>query len=330
MSDFALLALPGAYHSSAGALTDSFLLAKDRVEHMFADELGMRMETALRVLSPDGGPVLLSDDTILRVEGAIDETPYAFIWLPAIRVGGSAALEKRLALSQPLLGWLRRQSAQGAIIGASGASAMLLMAAGLTDGVAVPVARALRPLVRAFFPRQRLEERRSMIDTGALLIANGIAGDLALVVRVMERTISPAVARWLTSIMGLDGAEADLLATDPLVARAQLWLEQRFTGSISMTALADHLSTSQATLNRRFHKALGVSPNAYFQQLRLDAAMTMLNRTDRSVDQIAQMVGYSDSRLFRTMFRRHTGLTATQWRAGARSGKVPLPTDQRN
>ena len=36
--DFALVALPGAYSSSIGALVDSFLIARDRVEHVFAGE----------------------------------------------------------------------------------------------------------------------------------------------------------------------------------------------------------------------------------------------------------------------------------------------------
>ena len=82
--------------------------------------------------------------------------------------------------------------------------------------------------------------------------------------------------------------------------------------------LAGFLSTSPATLNRRFHQALGLSPKAYVGQLRFQAAVRMLEKSTRSVDRIAQLVGYSDSRLFRAMFRQHAGVTATQWRAGLR------------
>lgn len=318
MADFLLIALPGAYHSSVGALTDSYMLVRDHVEQMFSKGQSTRMDTDLRVLSTDGAPVMLGDGSLIQVTGAIEDVPASFIWLPAFRAGGFDAMASRLASSRPLCEWLRRRASEGAIIGASGTAALLLMAAGLTTETKVPVARALRPMVTRFFPRQQLEERLSLVDSGNLLLAQGVANDLRLIVRVVERAISPAMSRWLTSVIGLDGVEEQPLATDALVARAQFWLEQHFTEAISIAALSAHLSTSQATLNRRFRKAMGMSPNAYVQKLRLEAAFAMLRKSERTVDQIAQLVGYSDARLFRSMFQRHTGMTATRWRSAAR------------
>lgn len=324
MADFAVVALDGAYRSSVGALTDSFQLARDRVEQVFARTGRMHMETRLKLYSIDGGPVALSDGSTLNVDGVPPHgTEHAFIWLPAFRAESRASLEDRLARGQALLAWLREQSAQGAVIGASGAASILLIAAGLTSNMPVPVARAMQPLTRTLFPRQRFEERRGIIDTGSILIANGFANDLSLIIRVMDRTISADIAHWLTSVVGLDTKEEDLLAPDPLVARAQLWIEQRFTEPMSMAQLAASLSTSLATLNRRFQKALGVSPKAYVQQLRLQSAKRMLERSSRSIDRIAALIGYSDSRLFRTMFRQQTGMTASEWRAGTRAGRKP-------
>jgi len=317
--DFALVALPGAYSSSVGALVDSFMIARDRVEHVFAGEEQLRMETQLHILSADGGPVVLGDGRSFPVDGPANrDDPMAFIWLPAFRAGGRELLERRLAEAGPLIDWLHRQSEQGAVIGASGAASTLLMAGGFTADLAVPVARAMQPLTRTLFPRQPFEERFGMVDHGHLLIDNGMGNDLQLIIRVLERMISPDIARWLSSIIGQDYEEKELLAPDPMVARAQLWIEQRFTGPINMAELARHLSTSPATLNRRFHKALGLSPKAYVGQLRFQAAVRMLEKSTRSVDRIAQLVGYSDSRLFRAMFRQHAGMTASEWRAKPR------------
>lgn len=318
MPDFALVALDGAYHSSAGALIDSYVLARQRIEHVFDGVDPMAMETRLKILSLDGGPVAMSDGRRLEVDSPIDSNDaYTFVWLPAFRAGGRAALEARFDHIHALLPWLELQGERGAIIAASGASALVLMAAGLTQGIAVPVARALRPLARSIFPRHRFDDRSSFVDHGSLLIANGIASDLALIVRVMERTLSPDVSRWLTSTMGLDREEELLLVRDQLVASAQIWIEQRFTGKVSLSELADALSTSQPTLIRRFRNALGMTPKAYVQQLRLQSAIKMLEQTNRSIDRIAELVGFSDSRLFRTMFRQLSGMTATQWRDDA-------------
>lgn len=324
MSDFALVALPGAYHSSVGALTDSFLLARDRVEHIFAGTDPVHMETGLRLLSQDGAPVAMADGMALEVDGALDShASHGFIWLPAIRVGGAEALRRRLAESRPLLGWLQGQAEKGAIIGASGGAAMLLAASGLTATLPIPVARALKPLMRSLFPRQPLEERLALVDHGPVLVSSGLGSDLTLIVRAIERILSPDIARWLGSIMGLDSVDQELIATDALVAQAQLWLEQNFAGQVNIAGLADILSTSPATLNRRFRKALGLSPRDYVQHLRMQAAVRMLEKSGRSIDRIAQLVGYSDSRLFRTMFRQHMGMTATEWRAAAHARATP-------
>lgn len=326
MPDFALVALDGAYHSSVGALTDSYTLARQRVEHVFDGVDPMAMETRLRILSIDGAPILMSDGHRLEVDGSIDGSDaFAFIWLPAIRISGRAELEARIEHIHALFPWLRTEAERGAIIAASGASALLLIAAGLTQGLAVPVARALRPLARAMFPRHRFDERPGFVDHGSLLIANGIASDLPLIVRVMERALSPDVSRWLTSIMGLDREEEESLARDQLVANAQIWLEQRFTGRASLADLAEALSTSQPTLIRRFRKALDMTPKAYVQQLRLQSAIKMLEKTSRPIDRIAELVGFSDSRLFRTMFRQQTGMTATEWRDDAQQRRSTKP-----
>lgn len=303
-------------------MTDSFMLARDRVDLLFTGAGQVHMETRLRILSIDGAPVPLSDGTLLPADGTICAAGrFAFIWLPAFRAFGQEQIEARIAGAGPLLNWLRVQADAGAILGASGAASLLLMAGGFTSDMRVPVSRALQPLVRILFPRQPVEERFNLVDHGNLLITNGFASDIALILRVIERAISPDIARWLTSIMGPDNDEESRLASDPLVARAQLWIEQRFTGTINMAGLAHVLSTSPATLNRRFNKTLGMSPKAYVNQLRFQSAIRMLEKSTRSIDMIAQLVGYSDSRLFRTMFREQAGMTASQWREAHQASK---------
>ena len=71
MADFALIALPGAYHSSVGSLLDSYYLARDRVEQVFSGVERVRMETALRIYSQDGGAIRMSHGGTLPVDGAL-------------------------------------------------------------------------------------------------------------------------------------------------------------------------------------------------------------------------------------------------------------------
>jgi transcriptional regulator GlxA family with amidase domain len=68
-----------------------------------------------------------------------------------------------------------------------------------------------------------------------------------------------------------------------------------------------------------------MTPKAYVQQLRLQSAIKMLEKTSRPIDRIAELVGFSDSRLFRTMFRQQTGMTATEWRDDAQQRRSTKP-----
>jgi transcriptional regulator GlxA family with amidase domain len=52
---------------------------------------------------------------------------------------------------------------------------------------------------------------------------------------------------------------------------------------------------------------LGKSPLAFFQDLRVERAVHLLQTTSASVDQIADQVGYADGVTLRTLIRRKLG-----------------------
>jgi transcriptional regulator GlxA family with amidase domain len=319
VADFALVVPDGAYHSSVGACLDAFTLVRGQVERLFPEAEALPMETRLRLLTADGGPARLVDGRSIAADTAPDGTTrYDLVHLPSFRIGGIAPLRARLRESAELLGWLRAQWEGGALISASGSAVFLLAEAGLIETEAVPMPRALVPLCRQLYPRLLIDERRALIEQDRILMGNGLASDLGLMVRAIERSISPEMGRWLASVAGTDGLADDGLAGDTLIANAQLWLEQRFAQEVRIADLAGALAVSHQTLIRRFTRALGMPPKHYVQHLRIAAARRMLRRTNRPIDQIAALVGYRDTRSFRSVFRTHMGMTATAYRGLAR------------
>jgi transcriptional regulator GlxA family with amidase domain len=320
VADFALLVPRGAFHSSVGAFLDGFALAREQVERVLGTNEPLRMETQLRLLTADGQPAVMADGRRLTADRGLDGAgSYDLVHLPSFRIGGGAdVLRERLHSAEPLLSWLKRQFAEGALISASGSAVFLLAEAGLIGSYAVPLPRPLVPMSRTLFPRLLIDERRGLIEHGRIIIGNGLATDQTLVTRIIERTISAETGRWLASVAGSDRLTDDELSEDALVANAQLWLEQRFTEDVRIGELAQELSTSHQTLTRRFKAALGVRPKDYVQRLRIGAARRMLRRTNRPIEQIAAMVGYRDPRSFRTVFREETGMSPSAHRDGGR------------
>ncbi|MEE4236241.1 MAG: helix-turn-helix domain-containing protein, partial [Anderseniella sp.] len=84
---------------------------------------------------------------------------------------------------------------------------------------------------------------------------------------------------------------------------------------------------------RRFKQATGEPPLAYLHKLRIDAAKHLLEADFKTVQQVCYEVGYEDQAHFRKLFKRHTGLTPTEYKArfcgrrqasGAGSGEQDL------
>ena len=90
----------------------------------------------------------------------------------------------------------------------------------------------------------------------------------------------------------------------------------------SLSGAARAIGTSQRTLARRLANVLGKPPLAYFQYLRVEHAVHLLQSSSDSVDQIATKVGYADGVTLRSLLRKKTGrgVREIRGRAAAAAG----------
>lgn len=108
---------------------------------------------------------------------------------------------------------------------------------------------------------------------------------------------------------------SDIIAlADPLTARAVSHLRRRALEPIGVDQIADELSLSRRSLERRIKKALGRSPLAELRRVRFAHAASRLLSTDRNIEQIAAESGFGDLRNFFRAFRQHHGVTPTEFR----------------
>lgn len=329
VKDVAVLAMPGCYLSSAGALTDGFALVARQVLAMFAPPYATPMQTRVRLLTVDGAPLQFAGGREMASDGDLQGgAAYRIVYLPAFVGGGEEALFTLLDHARPLLDWLYRQRAQGAVIGASGTSVTLLAESGLLDGGKAAVLEPLRSLFKRRYRKVRVDARAALAEHQGLHTCSAPAAEWALVARLVEQAISPMSAQWLATTVGMPADRRDSPASsdDPLVASAQFWLAQRFAQDLRISELAAALAVSHATLLRRFERSLGMTPGDYARRLRVESGKRMLQSTRRPIEQVAVMVGYADVRAFRAVFKAHTGMSPTEFRAGKRGdgqGRAP-------
>ena len=103
--------------------------------------------------------------------------------------------------------------------------------------------------------------------------------------------------------------------TDERIRRVEHLLQGRFGQDVSVELIAEELGMSPRNLLRRFKAATGHLPGEYLQLLRVSAAKDLLERERTSVQQVAAAVGYEDVAFFRSVFKRHTGMTPSDYRS---------------
>jgi transcriptional regulator GlxA family with amidase domain len=82
----------------------------------------------------------------------------------------------------------------------------------------------------------------------------------------------------------------------------------------SLDQAARATGTTKRTLARRLRNVLGKSPLSYVQDLRVERAVHLLRTSDRTLDEIASLVGYADSVTLRTLLRRRLGRSVREIR----------------
>ncbi len=99
----------------------------------------------------------------------------------------------------------------------------------------------------------------------------------------------------------------------------------------SVSRLAADLGTSRATLTRMFRNFLGISPQAYWNKLRMESAVQLVRAGQLSFKEIAEQLGFRNSLYFSTVFHRYTGLTPTAFRArGLEETAGEMPSSPRH
>lgn len=90
------------------------------------------------------------------------------------------------------------------------------------------------------------------------------------------------------------------------------YMRQNISEPIRLEALAKQCSLSPAHFCRVFRQITGTTPVQYLTTLRLHQAAALLRRTDRSVSQIAEEVGFDDVGYMSRCFKKQFGMTPTQ------------------
>lgn len=96
-------------------------------------------------------------------------------------------------------------------------------------------------------------------------------------------------------------------------------LQHLISGDGSISQAADELNLSRSQFTKVFKEIYGISPRQYLTETKLNRAKQMLVSTSKTVEDIADELGYHSVSHFSRQFRRGTGLSPNQFRPRPRA-----------
>src|SRR5689334_14899325 len=225
---------------------------------------------------------------------------------------------------KPLITALRRAHARGARLVSICSGVLVLAATGLLDGKRATTHWRYADLLRAQYPKIRVEPDVLYIDEGTILTSAGSAAGIDLCLHIVRRDfgaeIANQVARRLVVPPHREGGQAQYAVRPvPLddsrgLAGVLQWAEAHLDRAIKVDDLAVKARMSSRNFARRFKQETGVTPHRWLVHQRTLAAQRLLEKSDRSIDQIAESVGLQTAATLREHFRRRLKTTPTAYR----------------
>lgn len=124
------------------------------------------------------------------------------------------------------------------------------------------------------------------------------------------RKLCDAILRTEDAPAALDGADEP-----SVISQVVAYMNEHFADSeLSISAIAEAFNMSTARLSLAFKEMMRLSPLEYLTVIRVEHSKALLRRTDLSIKEISQRVGYYDASSFIRRFKQMTGETPLQYR----------------
>jgi transcriptional regulator GlxA family with amidase domain len=259
-------------------------------------------------LSEEGGPIRTSIGMVIETEPFLGRRFDTVIVVGAIRVGPSAP---------GLIERLRETAATARRVAATCTGAFLLAEAGLLDGRKAATHWAHARDLQRLHPSIKVDDDRIFVSDGNVWTSAGMTAGIDLTLALVEDDLGPetakGIARKLVVYHRRTGGQSQfsaLLELQPRSDRVQkvlAYARGHLRNDLSVEELAEAAHLSPRQFSRIFREETGQSPAKAVENLRLDAARTMLEDGRHSLDTVARETGFADRERMRRAFLRAFG-----------------------
>ena len=242
------------------------------------------------------------------------------VFIPALFGDMKTAISK----NKNLIPWINQQYENGAEVASLCVGAFLLASTGLLNGKKCSTHWGFQNEFREMFPEVEVmdgsiitEEHRIYSSGGANSYWNLL---LHLVEKYTDRQTAILASKYFAVDIDRDSQTAFAMFQgqknhlDDAIKKAQEFIEKNIHERISVDELADKVAVGRGSFERRFKLATSNTVLEYIQRIKIEAAKRSFETSRKNINEVMFDVGYTDTKAFRTIFKKITGLTPIEYR----------------
>ncbi|MGU3466255.1 GlxA family transcriptional regulator [Methylobacterium sp. C33D] len=273
----------------------------------------------IHFISEHGGPVGTSAGLNVETE-TFGETPF-----DTLVIGGGTFVQPS---TLGLVALVQRAAARARRVAAICTGAFVLGEAGLLDGRRVTTHWMHARELQAQFPQCTADTDRIFINDGPIWTSAGMSAGIDLALALIEADLGHAVTKEIAKKLVLYHRRAggqsqfstllDLDAKSDRIQAALTYAKRNLHRPLSVEELAQAAHLSPRQFSRVFHAETGQSPAKAVENLRVEAARVLMERSRHPIDAVADQTGFADRNRMRRAFLRAFGQPPQAIRRNAR------------
>ena len=257
----------------------------------------------------------------VHTDRLLEEVEHAdLIFIPALFGDMQSAIDRNRAA----IPWIVDQYKKGAEVASLCVGAFLLASTGLLDGKQCSTHWAFANEFREMFPQVELKDGSVITEENRIYSSGGAHSYwnllLYLVEKYTDREMAILASKFFAVDIDRDSQSAFMMFqgqknhVDDDIKMAQEFIEANYPEKVTVEELADRFAIGRRSFERRFKKATNNTVVEYLQRVRIEAAKRRFESSRKSINEVMYDVGYTDTKAFRDVFKKITGLTPVEYR----------------
>ena len=229
-----------------------------------------------------------------------------------------------LEINKPFIPWIVEQYTKGAEIVSLCVGAFMLAKTGLLNEKKCSTHWRAADEFRQMFPEVDLQTDKIITEEQGIYTSGGATSYWNLLLYLVEKYTNRETAILTSKIFAIDikrDSQSQFIMfkgqrehTDEDVKKAQKFIENNFQDKITIDELSSKCALSRRSLERRFKKATNNTVSEYIQRVKIEAAKKSFETSRKNITEVMFDVGYSDTKAFRGIFKKITGMTPFDYR----------------